>query len=1025
MKNKHVKALLAGMALSIAMPSMSVSATAVIPLSEETAIGNGEEVPEPELGDMADNLETLDTGQEECSVTPSELLPAVTEDVFGDYTDTIINKLLELEDSAPEIMLDALDETVGQDRNMMEELFQAALETYTEEAVTDSLLSYIREYYLDILSGYTDVDQEAVKQAIESADTYPDIQDAFYVYYGEALQQGGDQGDPETGDQGDAGHSNPGNGNDENGGEISQDFEAKKQDALNQLQEAGNQVPAGNEAEKDAIITETTNAIMSSETEEAITSALEDGKAKLAGLSQDAAVSSEIEKAIGELELIDLTSLDSKRLAEAQAVIDKAKADLAACTTVEQITQLLSDTKNQVSALISAQVVDTQRAAALEGLELYFNGLTFAVDKLKEAAVQIYDKGFAAINAASSEADITKALDETKAALSAISTGSEESLEMLKDDAEAEMAKVKDSIKISTDLAEKIYSYFYKELQLADTPEKIVSAKNSGLNVMKSLKEAMEKSDPQECGETISLLKVYTSSTEIKSLLDYLSVTVDGAGFTDAKEMLGDAVQAVQLNDIDAILDYLTEKIRSMSVIVSEDKQEEIDDVIDEFSKAAEGDSLRDIYKLYLETEKKINDILESDGLSQIKLEAIEVLNGFLDGISDSELKGKINDIILEAEVSIQNAETETQIEAILEKARNDVDELKEEYEQEVELEKQRENAKAQIDKLINGVTDSELRSILMPIADSAKAEIDRAESASEISAVISQIKKDITQATSEYAKDKALLQKKTQTIEKLESLADGKILSTELSVLLTNAKNDIMNATSMSEVDNIYNTTAQTFNTIYLEDLREEYNAKLDSLLSGSGAEGDTLVKIQEVVTKAKSNINKAANQSVMDNIFNQAESAIQLLVQNSSSNLDEIKAQAITELENYTSLNTTSAKKVIAAYTNKINNATSTDEVTNYLQEGKTLLQKLNDAAGVTSGTDTNSSLLNPNTSTSKYGDTASAQAMAKGGIEETSMVKTGDENATSIIVNALAALAGIGACVALIVLKIRKKK
>lgn len=1017
------------MALSMAMTSMSVSASAVIPL-DETVTVNGEEIQQSDIegstmGESQDN--TDDPDPEECMLAPGELIPSVTEDVFGELTDSVTNKLLELPESTASDLFDALDEAVSQDRNLMEAFFQAALDTYTDETETDSVLTYIREYYLDVLSEYPSVDQEAAKQSIDAGTTYTEIQDAFYLYYGEALQEGGQQEGTDTGEQEGIGgnEGQEGTGDDGTGEETDSALEAKKQEALKQLQDAGSQVPAGKEAERDEILTEATTMIQGAATEEEVASALENAKTKLAGLTQSAELSTEINKAIEELELIDLTALDSSRLAEAQAVIEAAKSNLQTCTTAEQITQLLSDAKNQVSALISAQVVDTQRTAALEGLEQYYNSLTFAVDELKEAAEQEYAKGVAAIQAASTEADITKALEETKDALSKISTGTEESLEMLREDAVKTVTEVKDSIRSSADIAEKAYSFFYKELQAADTPEKIVSPKNNGLNLMNALKKAINESDPLSCGETISFLKVYTSGTEIKSLLDYLSITADGEKFADAKERIEDAVKAIQLNDIEAVRDYLTDKLKNIASVVSEDKQEEIDAAIEDFTRKAEGDSLRDAYKLYLETEEKINDILGSDELSKVKLEAIAELDKFLDGVKDSELKGKINDIILEAEVSIESAKTEAQIEAILEKAQDAVDELKKEFEQEAELEKKRESAKAQIDKLINGVSDADLRTILKPIAESAKADIDRAESESEISAVITQIKKDITQATSEYSKDKALLQKKTQTIEKLENLTDGKILSTELSVLLTNAKNDIMNATTSSEVDNIYNTTAQTFNKIYLEDLREEYNAKLDSLLSGSGAEGETLAKIQEVVTKAKSNINKASNLSVIENIYNQAQSAIQLLNQNATSNLDDIKAQAISELENYTPLNTTSAKKVIAAYTNKINNATTADEITTYLQEGKSLLQRLNDAAGVTSETASNSSLVNPNTSTSKYGDTASAQAMAKGGLEETSMVKTGDENGKSIVVNAIAAVIGIGAVVALIVMKIRKKK
>ena len=116
-----------------------------------------------------------------------------------------------------------------------------------------------------------------------------------------------------------------------------------------------------------------------------------------------------------------------------------------------------------------------------------------------------------------------------------------------------------------------------------------------------------------------------------------------------------------------------------------------------------------------------------------------------------------------------------------------------------------------------------------------------------------------------------------------------------------------------------------------------------------------------------------------------------------------------------------TESAQKVISVYTNKIQSATSEDQVKQYLSDAKGLLDKLNAAAGITSSTDQNGG-----TSTGSTASGTDVQSASKKGDDTpTSSVKTGDENGFNIIASVAALIVGIGAVGALIYMKFFKKK
>ena len=438
-------------------------------------------------------------------------------------------------------------------------------------------------------------------------------------------------------------------------------------------------------------------------------------------------------------------------------------------------------------------------------------------------------------------------------------------------------------------------------------------------------------------------------------------------------------------------------------------QKEEAQAIVTGFEKDVQGKTLKEIYGLYEKACAEIARIRENDPLAKVKEEAVKGLEALLNGVTDSGLKADIQEVILKAEIAIESCDTEAEVEQAVEDAEKEVEGLKDEFEKQTALEQAKENAVKRVDNLIANVTDSELRAILTNITDSAKSSIQRAGSETEINNIVQQTVTDIKEATLEYSKDKTLLTKKTEAVKKLEELAAGKTLNASLNLILSQGKIDIMDADTTEQVDSIYQTVTSSFNTAYLQMLKEDYSDRLDSLVAGIQADTDVMASISQVVAKAKENITNASNAEVMENIYRQAESAIQTLA-DSAGSLSQIKADAIAQLNNYTTLNTDSANKVKSVYTNRINSAQNAQEVASYLSEAEGLLDRLVEAADANVQDPSQSALYNANTSTTSMEKDA-AQAMAKNGTEGTSMVKTGDENGINIIISLLAVLGGAG--------------
>ena len=735
----------------------------------------------------------------------------------------------------------------------------------------------------------------------------------------------------------------------------------------------------------------------------------------------DEALKEATENAIKEIEAIDISSLTGERKEAAEKYLAEVKEKITNASSAEDIEVLSAEASATLESLLAQETIESQRTAAKEALKEFFDGAKFETDELKAVAQEIYDSAMEAIGQADSIEKINDELDSAKEDIQNVIDQKDGVLDTLKENAKKNIDEARDAIQTESQLPDEVVAMAKEQIDAADSAKTIQSIKTVSKEILANMKSALDEKSKSSVSDTISSLRGISLNKDDPDLLVYMAEKASAAEYADACTLMEAAVEYVSLSDAD-FKDVLVDDMKDVLADAKEDKAEDAQKIFDEAVSSMKDVSRLNTYKVYENAMTELGKLKATDEVSAAKKEAEASLDKLVEGITDKTVKAKAEEIVAKAKESLKDAKTVEEINKIVEDAAGKVEKVKKEASDAEKLEKKKKTYQAKLDNLVKNVTDSELKTTLSKIVDSAKADISNATSEEQMNEILTKAKNDIKNTTVEYSKNKALATKKAQLIEKLTSLADGKSLSSEALSIISQAKTDIMDASTSEDAVSIYNTAVASFKETYVNDLHTSYKEKLDALApdASSTLDDTTKAKINDTITKAKENIDKTSSEDAMKQIYDQAEKSVSLLKENSSS-LDKVKEDAINELKNYTTLNTESVQKVISAYTNKIQSATSEDQVKQYLSDAKGLLDKLNAAAGITSSTDQNGG-----TSTGSTASGTDVQSASKKGDDTpTSSVKTGDENGFNIIASVAALIVGIGAVGALIYMKFFKKK
>lgn len=724
-----------------------------------------------------------------------------------------------------------------------------------------------------------------------------------------------------------------------------------------------------------------------------------------------------VTNALSGIDALDISSLTGDRKTDAEKYLKEVKDKISSAKAVDEVNILSAEAAAKIDGFVAEETLESQKSAAKDALKNYFDKASFESDELKTVAQEIYDSAIADLDKADSIEKVNSILDSAKEDIQDVIEQKSGVLDTLKANAKKNIDETRAVIQTKSQLPDEVVTMAKAQIDSADSAKSIQSIKTVTKEILSSMKSALDEKSRSSVADTIKSLRGITLNKEDPDLLTYMSDKALAAEYADACNLMDAAVEYVSLNDAD----YKDRLVDGMKEVLSEagkGNTEKAQRIFDDSVASMKDTSRLDTYKVYEKAMEDLGKLKSNDEVSVAKKEAETKLDKLLEGITDKTVMEKASDIITKAKAGLKNANTVDEVDKIVSDASANVEKVKKEASDAEKLDKKKKSYQAKLDDLIKNVTDSELKSTLSKIVDSAKVDISNATSEEQMNEILTKAKNDIKTTTVEYSQNKALATKKAQLVEKLTTLTDGKTLSSEALGIISQAKMDIMDASTLDGAVSIYNSALASFKETYVNDLRSSYKEKLDSLVIDDAALDDTTkTKINDTVTKAKANIDKTSSEDAMKQIYDQAEKSVSLMKETSSF-LDKVKEDAINELKNYTTLNTASVQKVISAYSNKIQNATSEDQVKQYLSDAKGLLDKLNAAAGITSSTD-------PNSTAGTTDGTDVQSASKKGDDTAVSSVKTGDENGFKIFASAAALIVGIGAIGSLIYLKFFKKK
>lgn len=620
----------------------------------------------------------------------------------------------------------------------------------------------------------------------------------------------------------------------------------------------------------------------------------------------------------------------------------------------------------------------------------------------------------------------TKSLSRLEHAVYAFQYSKGSFLSYLEDELQKEVTEMEGTKK---EMAVQIVSEAVMNMQQLNKKEAYLEYENTFLklgSIDESILEAAKAAAVTQLNEYLS------SSESVEKLIHSYTTKIERATseeeinqyLEEGKTLIEQILKAEESKDLLEKKEAAKAALSSLWVLGENSSKELLESYlkqIDYAETAAEVERLLTEGRMALEEEQKAFE----EKLSNAKNAAFAELTSLCQEVSDAEISEKLSALLGSAQESIDIAENVEEVEEILSTKKQEIQKIMDGYHADLNLSATKESVKSQIDALVSKITNSELKEILSKLAQAAKKEVEASISETEVSNCLSQFKMDIQTAMTEYSADKTLVTKKSTVVENLEKLKEGKKISEAASTILSQAKTDIMNATTLDDVQTIYETAVSDFQTQYLKDLRETYLSKLEDLYDEASITDTTLLsQIRSVITKARSNIEAATNETVMQNIVSQAINTVNTLtaasVDEHEDSLVNAKQQAIETLNSYILSSSDSAKKIISAYTNKIQNATSNAQIEEYLAEARSILSKLEEAeasSGNSASVDEN--VVNDTENNAQIGNEAEEK-----GDTIVESVKTGDENVFSIIVSLCVILGGMGTVVG-IGLKRRNKK
>lgn len=605
-----------------------------------------------------------------------------------------------------------------------------------------------------------------------------------------------------------------------------------------------------------------------------------------------------------------------------------AKDEINTKTNEKDMQTVLDNLANTGASLLDAQQLYITKSGYIDELNKHYDSVEFITDAQENMAKAALEDATTKIKKSKTVDEAKSALDEGISQIDKIVAQDESSIDSLKKEAQSKIDEMMSDINDTTTISQNVYNALIKRLDECTTAKEIDSVTNSANSAFVHIKNALD-------GDIESLLALYkdmkglAGDSDTTETIDEIIALGSPKNISDGEDKVSDICKALT-SSVDEFTKYLTSRA----------------------GKQISGSTKAEAYAMYI----KITNGTPDEDLSKVKEDAKSEIEKALDEImsdesSVTEKKEEIKNDVFE---KIDEASTVDDVKSILSDAKSEINSLKDEVKDNEKLKSTKTEAKATIQKIINAQSDAELKASIQNLADAAFAKIDSAKTEDEVNDIVQSFKSDAQNIIATFKENKKLAAAKADALSKLSTLetkVKSEYVTSEMNNIISTAKSNITNAKLASECSNIYAQAKTDYNNAYLASMRSVYGNKLDALLIEYKFTDDTYSqKAQEVINKQKENVNKAKNETTMEKCYNLAKDSLEKLVsaQDTAAKLAQAKTDAIAKIKAMVTNPTDTSNKIIDTYIEKINQATSEDDINKLVEECQ---QALKDA-----GTDTN---------------------------------------------------------------------
>ena len=354
--------------------------------------------------------------------------------------------------------------------------------------------------------------------------------------------------------------------------------------------------------------------------------------------------------------------------------------------------------------------------------------------------------------------------------------------------------------------------------------------------------------------------------------------------------------------------------------------------------------------------------------LKKAKEDAIKELENYVnkDDYREEE-QNKIDEIIDNAKNKINSSIGIDDINKIKEEAKKQLDDLKTDNEYcSEELEKAKKDAITELENYVdkNDYREKEQKEI-DKIIDKAKEDINKATKIEDINSIKEKAEKEIDKLKTDKELTEELEKAKKDAISELENYVDKDDYrekeQEEIDKIIEKAKEEINNASEIDEVNSIKDDakdklddlkTDDEYRSEELEKAKKDAISELENYVDKNDYREKEQEEIDEIIEKAKEEINNASEIEEVNSIKEKAEEELDKLKTDDeyrSEELEKAKKDSISELENYVDKNDYREKEqeeiaeIIETAKEEINNATKIEEINPIKEAAERELDKL----------------------------------------------------------------------------------